>query len=103
MKTKITYESVEFWLGADDPLTEAIDVLTSIANGDYSPELFREEVLELKEDDESWSKQRAGLEMDVGDIDWEAEEADPEHDYFTTLRNYEKNETANRKWAQACK
>tara|TARA_R100001510_G_C7607410_1_gene172030 strand:- start:296 stop:457 length:162 start_codon:yes stop_codon:yes gene_type:complete len=53
MKTKITYESVEFWLGADDPLTEAIDVLTSIANGDYSPELFREEVLELKEDDES--------------------------------------------------
>jgi hypothetical protein len=30
----------------------------------------------------------AGLEMDIGDIDWEAEEADPEHDYFTTLQNY---------------
>lgn len=50
MKTKITYESVEFWLGTDDPLTEAIDVLTSIANGDYSPELFKEEVQTLQEE-----------------------------------------------------
>ena len=53
MKTKITYESVEFWLGTDDPLTEAIDVLTSIANGDYSPELFKEEVQTLQEEYES--------------------------------------------------
>jgi len=52
MKTKVTHESVEFWLNNCDALTEAIDVLTSIANGEYSPELFREEVLMLQEDDE---------------------------------------------------
>lgn len=52
MKTKVTHESVEYWLGSDDALTEAIDVLTSIANGEYSSELFREEVLNLQDDDE---------------------------------------------------
>jgi hypothetical protein len=42
----------------------------------------------VEAEDEFQAEQLAGLEMDVGDIDWEAEEADPEHDYFTTLQNY---------------
>tara|TARA_R100001086_G_scaffold124901_1_gene64492 strand:+ start:178 stop:336 length:159 start_codon:yes stop_codon:yes gene_type:complete len=52
MKKKVTHESVEYWLGSGDALTEAIDVLTSIANGEYTSELFREEVLDLQEDEE---------------------------------------------------
>ena len=42
----------------------------------------------VEAEDEFEAEQRAGLEMDIGDIDWEAEEADPMHDYFTTTQNY---------------
>ena len=38
----------------------------------------------VEAEDEFEAEQLAGLEMDIGDIDWDAEEADPEHDYFTT-------------------
>ena len=33
--TKVTEEQVEFWLGSDNRLSEAIEALTCIANGDY--------------------------------------------------------------------
>ena len=33
--TKVTEEQVEFWLGSDHTLSEAIEALTYIANGDY--------------------------------------------------------------------
>jgi hypothetical protein len=42
----------------------------------------------VEAEDEFEAEALAGMEMDIGDIDWEAEEADPEHDYFTTLQNY---------------
>ncbi len=50
MITKVTEDDVEHWLGGDNTLPEAIEVLTAIANGEYKPELFREEVLDLRED-----------------------------------------------------
>ena len=46
---KITEQDVEHWLGSAT-LSEAIELLTAIANGEYKPELFKEEVLDLRED-----------------------------------------------------
>jgi len=42
----------------------------------------------VEAEDEFEAEQLAGLEMDIGDIDWDAEEANPKHDYFTALQNY---------------
>ena len=51
MKTenKIPYELVEHWLGSDAQLEEAIDILTDIANGKYSPSLLKEEILDMED------------------------------------------------------
>jgi len=46
---KITESQVEYWLGSDAQLEEAIDVLVEIANGNYSPKLLREEILDLSD------------------------------------------------------
>ena len=35
IERKVTKEQVEFWLGSDNTLKEAIESLTLIANGDY--------------------------------------------------------------------
>ncbi len=42
----------------------------------------------VEAEDEFEAEALAGLEMDIGDIDWEAEESAPGHDYFTALQNY---------------
>tara|TARA_X000001316_G_C903045_1_gene20631 strand:- start:330 stop:482 length:153 start_codon:yes stop_codon:yes gene_type:complete len=47
---KIMEQDIEHWLGGDNTLPEAIEVLTAIANGEYEPELFKEEVLMLREE-----------------------------------------------------
>ena len=44
---KVTQEQVEFWLGSDHTLKEAIETLTYIANGEYDPKLLSEEILDL--------------------------------------------------------
>tara|TARA_R110001592_G_scaffold151176_9_gene377463 strand:- start:2736 stop:2939 length:204 start_codon:yes stop_codon:yes gene_type:complete len=41
---QITQSQVEYWLGTNKPLDEAIDTLVDIANGKYDPETFKEEV-----------------------------------------------------------
>jgi len=41
---QITQSQVEYWLGTNKPLDEAIDTLVDIANGKYDPEIFKEEV-----------------------------------------------------------
>ena len=46
-KEKVTQEQVEFWLGSDHTLKEAIATLTDIANGDYKPKQLSEEILDL--------------------------------------------------------
>jgi len=47
---KIMEQDIEHWLGGDNTLPEAIEVLAAIANGEYKPELFKEEVLDLREE-----------------------------------------------------
>ena len=37
-------KSIEQWLGTDNQLIEAIDILTEIYNGDYTVEVFRSDV-----------------------------------------------------------
>ena len=37
-------ESIEQWLGTDNQLNEAIDILTDIYNGDYTVKAFRSDV-----------------------------------------------------------
>jgi hypothetical protein len=48
-KEKVTQEQVEFWLGSDHMLKEAIETLTDIANGDYKPKQLSEEILDIQE------------------------------------------------------
>lgn len=43
---RVNHEQVEYWLGSDNPLEEAIDTLTDIANEEYKVSTFRKEVLE---------------------------------------------------------
>ena len=51
MKTekKISYGLVEHWLGGDAELESAIDNLTDIANGEYSPSQLREDILQSED------------------------------------------------------
>lgn len=42
---KITFEQVEYWLGTSNPETEAIETLVDIANGDYKPEILKEDII----------------------------------------------------------
>ena len=48
-ENKIPYGLVEHWLGSDAQLEEAIDILTDIANGDYTPSLLKEDILSLED------------------------------------------------------
>ena len=48
-KEKVTQEQVEFWLGSDHTLKEAIETLTDIANGEYGPKQLSEEILGIQE------------------------------------------------------
>jgi hypothetical protein len=43
---KISFEDIELWLGTSNPEEEAIETLVDIANGEYKPEIFREDVIE---------------------------------------------------------
>jgi len=45
--TTIIYENTEYWLGSDDTLNEAIEVITDIANGDYTPENLRKDIVSV--------------------------------------------------------
>jgi len=42
----------------------------------------------VEAEDEFEAPFEAGMHLDIGDIEWDVEEADPEHDYFTTTQNY---------------
>jgi len=44
MKNKIIEYQIEDWLGSDDTLQKALECLREIANGDYKPEEFRQDV-----------------------------------------------------------
>jgi len=42
----------------------------------------------VEAEDEFEAEALAGLEMDIGDIDWEAEESASGRDYLTALQNH---------------
>jgi hypothetical protein len=52
-KKLITEEMVETWLGTSSPMSEAIEVITSIANGEYKPALLREEIRDCTEEEDN--------------------------------------------------
>jgi hypothetical protein len=43
---RITIDDVEYWLGTDDQLAEAIETLVDIANGEYDPDTLKEDIIE---------------------------------------------------------
>ena len=45
-------KSIEQWLGTDNQLIEAIDILTDIYNGDYTVKAFRNDVDSYYEPDD---------------------------------------------------
>ena len=49
---KLTNKMVERWLGTSSPLSEAIDIIKEIANGDYSLESLNQDITEYYEGDE---------------------------------------------------
>jgi hypothetical protein len=43
---KVTEEQVEFWLGSDMTKTEMIECFMEIANGEYKPKIFKQDIIE---------------------------------------------------------
>jgi hypothetical protein len=43
---KVTEEQVEFWLGSDMTKTEMIEYFVDIANGEYKPKIFKQDIIE---------------------------------------------------------
>ena len=50
---KLTNEMVERWLGTSNPLSEAIDIIKEIANGDYSLESLNQDITEYYEGEDN--------------------------------------------------
>ena len=44
--------SMEQWLGTDNQLNEAVEILVDIVNGDYSPETLKNDVMAYFEPDD---------------------------------------------------
>lgn len=44
IKNTVDTEQVLAWLGDDDTLEQAIEIIADIANGDYKPNLLRQEI-----------------------------------------------------------
>tara|TARA_R100000081_G_C4807153_1_gene168329 strand:- start:1139 stop:1324 length:186 start_codon:yes stop_codon:yes gene_type:complete len=42
---KITTEQVEFWLGSDWKMSEILEILADLANGDYEQQMLRSDIL----------------------------------------------------------
>ena len=43
---KVTKEAVREWLGTDNPLKEAIEVIEELANGQYTIDLLNKDIIE---------------------------------------------------------
>ena len=46
---EVTESDTEHWLGTDNTLSEAIEVITEIANGEYKSQTLRQDILSTKE------------------------------------------------------
>jgi hypothetical protein len=47
---RIYQDHIEAWLGTDCQVSEMLDILTALANGEYTLKNFREEVREYNEE-----------------------------------------------------
>jgi len=52
---KVTEEQVEFWLGSDMTRNEMIEYFKDIANGEYKPNIFKQDIIETWEDNNAQS------------------------------------------------
>jgi len=59
---KITEDDTRHWLGTSNPMAEAIEVITSVANGEYTPENLKQDIADISEyyDAETFESQYAG-------------------------------------------
>ena len=56
MKTEVTTEMIEQWIGSDNlSVDHFLDLLKDIANGDYKPCVFKHEVISYCQDMEQTS------------------------------------------------
>jgi hypothetical protein len=46
---KTTAADVYHWLGSDNTLEQAVEIIADVANGDYKPKLLKEEISDLAE------------------------------------------------------
>ena len=51
IERKVTQGQVEFWLGSDNTLREAIEALTELANNNYSTEELLADILDTYSED----------------------------------------------------
>lgn len=49
---KITIEQVQFWLGSDRKMSEILEILTDLANGDYEQQMLKSDILNTCEQHE---------------------------------------------------
>ena len=49
MSEQLTMEQVEFWLGSDMAQTEMIEILTELANGSYTQQNFKQDIIQTWE------------------------------------------------------
>jgi len=52
MKRKITEEMLLNWIGSDHTKEELIDVLLSVANGEYAPELLNLDIFDYADEED---------------------------------------------------
>ena len=45
---KVTEGDTELWLGSSNTVSEAVEVITSVANGEYKPKNLKEDILDYK-------------------------------------------------------
>ena len=88
----ITEDDTEYWLGTSDTLQEAIEVITTVANGEYTPKNLREDILDMREhsmmDAESAGTSGQGVPVSYGGIPLPADavaELDAGQDDFGTV------------------
>ena len=47
--TKVTAEQVELWIGSETTRSDIMELLAELANGDYDPQDFKENIIDLWE------------------------------------------------------
>ena len=46
---KVSEDDTRYWLGTSNPMAEAVEVITSVANGEYTPENLKQDIADIRE------------------------------------------------------